>query len=54
MYYSERWFDWGIGLVYVGFNIVCVFTLYYLFRVRVWGRWIRKLAQMKRQNATRE
>ena len=54
MYYTERWFDWAIGLVYIGFNIVCVFVLYYIFRVRVWGTWIRKLGQTKRQNAPRE
>jgi len=54
MSYNDRWFDWGIGLVYIAFNIICVFLLYYLFRVRVWGKWMRKLAQMKRHNAPRE
>jgi hypothetical protein len=55
MYYSDRWFDWAIGFVYIGFNIGCVFALYYLFRVRIWGRWMQKLTQMiKGQNAARE
>jgi ATP-binding cassette, subfamily G (WHITE), member 2, PDR len=55
MSYSKRWFNWGIGLVYIAFNILCVFVLYYLFRVRVWGKWVHKLAQMRRQkNVTRE
>ncbi|KAK3995214.1 ABC-2 type transporter-domain-containing protein [Cladorrhinum sp. PSN332] len=54
MYYNDRWFDWAIGLVYIGFNIGCVFLLYYLFRIRIWGRWMRKLVQMKREkNAVR-
>jgi ABC-type multidrug transport system permease subunit len=44
--YSDRWRNWGFGLVYVAFNIICVFVLYYLFRLgrlkaflkRVFGR----------------
>ena len=32
IYYDDRWFDWAIGFVYIGFNIVAAFVFYYLFR----------------------
>ncbi|CZR68838.1 probable ABC1 transport protein [Phialocephala subalpina] len=45
MYYNQRWMDWALGFAYVGFNIACIFTLYYLFRVRIWGRWLMELSE---------
>ena len=53
MHYSDRWFDWAVGFAYIVFNICCVFLFYYLFRIRVWGGWIRKLVQKKREKAAR-
>lgn len=43
MFYEDRWFDWVVGIAYVVFNIVFMFVLYYLFRVRRWGKWVGKL-----------
>lgn len=53
MYYDERWRDWGVGFAYIGFNIAGTFAFYYLFRLRVWGRWFHKFARMRRQKVTR-
>jgi ABC-type multidrug transport system permease subunit len=41
MYYDERWRDWGVGFIYLAFNIAAVFAFYYLFRLKVWGLWIK-------------
>ncbi len=51
MYYSDRWFDWAVGFVYIVFNVLCIFAFYYFFRVRERGKWIRKLAQRIKRNA---
>lgn len=32
--YSTRWRDYGIGFVFIGFNIAMAVFLYYMFRVR--------------------
>lgn len=34
IHYSTRWRDYGIGFVYIGFNIFMAVFLYYLIRVR--------------------
>lgn len=34
IHYSTRWRDYGIGFVYIGFNICVAVLLYYLIRVR--------------------
>ncbi|KAK2666310.1 AAA ATPase domain [Fusarium oxysporum f. sp. vasinfectum] len=51
MYYDERWRDWGLGFIYIAFNIAAVFAFYYLFRLRVWGLWIETFAEKRRQRA---
>ncbi|KAJ4553577.1 GTPase-activating protein [Exophiala dermatitidis] len=35
---SDRWRDFGILWAFIGFNVVAAVTLYYVFRVRAWGR----------------
>ncbi|RKK65208.1 hypothetical protein BFJ69_g16489 [Fusarium oxysporum] len=49
MYYDERWRDWGLGFIYIAFNIAAVFAFYYLFRLRIWGLWIEKFVKTRRQ-----
>jgi len=34
VYYSQRWRNFGIGFIYIFFNIFACIMLYYLFRVR--------------------
>ncbi|KAG6980389.1 ZEB2-regulated ABC transporter 1 [Fusarium oxysporum f. sp. conglutinans] len=51
MYYDERWRDWGLGFIYIAFNIAAVFAFYYLFRLRVWGLWIETFVEKRRQRA---
>ncbi|KAJ5097422.1 hypothetical protein N7456_008143 [Penicillium angulare] len=34
IYYSERWRNYGIGWVYIGFNICGTVLMYYMFRVK--------------------
>ncbi|KAI9841997.1 MAG: hypothetical protein M1838_003324 [Thelocarpon superellum] len=36
--YSQRWRNYGIGFAYIIFNVVGATTLYYVFRVRKWGK----------------
>jgi ABC-type multidrug transport system permease subunit len=48
MFYDDALFDWLIGFIYVLFNIGCVFALYYLFRVRKWGKWMKIIAKRAR------
>jgi ABC-type multidrug transport system permease subunit len=47
MYYDERWRDYGLRSVYIAFNIAAVFAFYYLFRLRVWGLWIKKFVEIR-------
>ncbi|EXA30626.1 hypothetical protein FOVG_18001 [Fusarium oxysporum f. sp. pisi HDV247] len=49
MYYDERWRDWGLGFIYIAFNIVAVFAFYYLFRLRVWSWRFEKFVEKRRQ-----
>jgi ATP-binding cassette, subfamily G (WHITE), member 2, PDR len=35
--YNDRWFNFGIGWVYVVFNIAAAVLLYYMFRVKHWS-----------------
>ncbi|CAM1508811.1 Fc.00g025500.m01.CDS01 [Cosmosporella sp. VM-42] len=53
MYYDDRWRDWGLGFIYITFNIAAVFAFYYMFSLRVWGLWIEKLADTRRQKTVR-
>ena len=32
--YSERWRNYGLGWVYIGFNIIGTVLMYYMFRVK--------------------
>ncbi|KAJ5717004.1 hypothetical protein N7488_002650 [Penicillium malachiteum] len=34
IYYSERWRNYGLGWVYIGFNICGTVLMYYMFRVK--------------------
>lgn len=36
IYYADRWRNFGLMFVYIGFNVVMTVVLYYLFRVRRW------------------
>lgn len=35
--WDNRWRDYGLGFVYIGFNIVGAVLFYYAFRVRKWS-----------------
>ncbi|KAE8147777.1 ABC-2 type transporter-domain-containing protein [Aspergillus avenaceus] len=37
IYWGDRWRNFGLMWVYIGFNIFMAVVLYYLFRVRTWG-----------------
>lgn len=53
MYYDERWGDWGLGFAYIAFNIAAVFAFCYFFRLRVWVKAIKELAEMIRKKTGR-
>jgi ABC-type multidrug transport system permease subunit len=42
MYYDEKWRNWGLGFIYIAFNITAIFAFYYLFILIVWGLWIKR------------
>ncbi|KAL4814376.1 ABC-2 type transporter-domain-containing protein [Aspergillus spinulosporus] len=39
IYWSDRWRNFGLIWVYIGFNIFVATAVYYLFRVRKWKGW---------------
>ncbi|KAL4738230.1 ABC-2 type transporter-domain-containing protein [Aspergillus similis] len=39
IYWSDRWRNFGLIWVYIGFNIFVATAVYYLFRVRKWNGW---------------
>ncbi|EXJ96017.1 hypothetical protein A1O1_01143 [Capronia coronata CBS 617.96] len=38
IYAGDGWRDFGIVWAFIGFNVFAALSLYYLFRVRTWGR----------------
>ncbi|KAL4747049.1 hypothetical protein BDW72DRAFT_209891 [Aspergillus terricola var. indicus] len=42
IYWSDRWRNFGLIWVYIGFNIFVATAVYYLFRVRKWNGWRKK------------
>jgi ATP-binding cassette, subfamily G (WHITE), member 2, PDR len=41
IYWEYRWRNWGLGMVYIGFNVGMTVVLYWFFRL---GRWRRIVA----------
>ncbi|KAL4757078.1 putative ABC multidrug transporter [Aspergillus foveolatus] len=42
IYWSDRWRNFGLIWVYIGFNIFVATAVYYLFRVKKWNGWRKK------------
>ena len=56
VFWSDRWRNFGIVLVYIGFNIMATLALYWLFRVRKLrtkdeNRWTKRLRAFFVRNA---
>jgi ATP-binding cassette, subfamily G (WHITE), member 2, PDR len=51
--YSDRWRNWGLGLVYVVFNIACVFGFYYLLRLGRLKTFVRRSFERVQGKAAR-
>jgi ATP-binding cassette subfamily G (WHITE) protein 2 (PDR) len=51
IYYNGRWRDYGLGFIYIAFNIGAIFVFYYLFRLRVWDLWIKRFVETRQQRA---
>jgi ATP-binding cassette, subfamily G (WHITE), member 2, PDR len=59
IFWDQRWRNWGLGFVYIGFNIVVAVLLYYLIRVRkgsgrTMGERLRPLLALFKRGATEE